>query len=60
MQKTFFPGLLVRAEQPDQRDQHDGHRHQADHPDGEKDLPVHRDVPGGPGDDHSCSQFCFR
>ena len=37
--------MLVGAEELDQRDQHDGHRHQKDHPDGKKDLPLHRHVP---------------
>ena len=53
----FFEGLLVRAEQPDQRDQHDGHRHQADHPDGQEDLTIHRNVPRRPGKHYFCSGF---
>ncbi len=41
--------MFFRAEQSDQCDQHDGHRHQADHQDGQEDHAVHRHVPRGPG-----------
>jgi hypothetical protein len=37
--------VFVGAEEPDQRDQHDRHRHQEDHPDGQEDHALHRHVP---------------
>ena len=45
----IFIGVFFRTEQSDQRDQHDGHRNQADHQDGKEDHAVHRHVPRGSG-----------